>query len=399
MKTQTQRSGGTAAPTVRKVCFVITSEIHYARSKLLLKALERHPGIELQLVVGGSSILPNYGDVVRLMARDGRAPDAQMLFTIEGGNAFAMAKTTGVGIIDFTNVFANLAPDIVLLRADRYELLSAAIAATYMNIPVAHIEGGDITGTIDESVRHAITKLSHLHFTTNEASRRRVCAMGEDPAYVFDVGALEVEFIAQNNFTVSNEEVNAMGVGDIVDIEKQFFMVMYHPVTTEVEQLEAYTELLLNAVHGFHLPTIWFWPNVDAGTDQVAKTIRRFREQNEADHMRFIKYLPPEQFYALLRKTACLIGNSSSGIKEGSYYGTPVVNIGSRQQGRLRGDNVRDVQHDEEAIVEAIRAQLAHGAYPESNLYYQEGTSEAIAEKLARAPLYVQKRFYEERAS
>src|SRR3989344_3690762 len=155
----------------RKVCFVITSNIHYARNQLIIQELKNHPDIQLQLVLGASAILPMHGDVTDIMAKEGLPYDERIFMTLEGGNLVTMAKTTGLGIIEFTTVFDRLKPDVVVIRADRFEMLAAAVAAAYLNIPLAHIEGGDITGTIDESVRHAITKLSHIHFTTNEESR------------------------------------------------------------------------------------------------------------------------------------------------------------------------------------------------------------------------------------
>ena len=153
---------------IRKICAIITSNIHYARNKLILREIQKRKNLELQIVVGASAILPAYGDVLKLMEKDGFKLNAKITMTLEGGNPIAMAKTTGIGITEFATTFDNLTPDIVLVRADRYEVLSAAVAAAYLNIPVAHIEGGDVTGTIDESVRHAVTKLSHIHFATNE---------------------------------------------------------------------------------------------------------------------------------------------------------------------------------------------------------------------------------------
>jgi UDP-hydrolysing UDP-N-acetyl-D-glucosamine 2-epimerase len=306
-----------------------------------------------------------------------------------------MAKTAGIGISEFVTVFDNLEPDIVIVRGDRYEVLSAAVAASYLNIPVAHIEGGDITGTIDESVRHAITKLSHIHFATNEESKNRIIRMGENPNYVFDVGCPGLEFVATNNFEVSNDLINYLGVGGKVDINKPYLVVMHHPVTTEFGRNRKHVEEVLHAVNEMGVPAIWFWPNVDAGTDEVSKGIRVFREKINPPHMHFIKYLPAEEFLGLLKKASCLVGNSSAGIKECSYLGVPVVNIGTRQSGRMRAENVVDVDHDKEQIKEAIQKQLEQGRYAPSHIYYKEGTSKKIADILATIELYSQKRFCE----
>ncbi len=377
----------------RKICFVITSQIHYARSRWILKELRKHPGIELQVVVAASAILPQYGDVLAAMAADGCKADTEIVMTLSGGNPVAMAKTTGIGIMEFATAFNNLSPDIVCVRGDRYEVLSAAVAAAYMNIPVAHIEGGDVTGTIDESVRHAITKLCHIHFTTNEQSRRNVVQMGENAEHVFNVGCPELEELDRHSTIIDLDEINRQGVGDPIPQDAKFLVVMYHPVTTEPDNREK-VAMLLETIHGLNIPAVWFWPNVDAGTDDVAKAIRVFRENERPRKMHFIKYFLPDKFIALLRQSACLVGNSSAGIKEASYLGVPAVNIGSRQTGRLRGPNVLDVNHDPAAIRAAIEKQLAHGPYERCTMYYKPHCAKTITDILATITVSPQKHFY-----
>ena len=377
----------------RKICFIITSKIHYARSKFLLIELKNDPRVELQIVVGASAILPVYGDVLPVLAKDGFEHNAKITMTLEGGTPVAMAKTAGIGITELATAFENLQPDIVVVRADRYEVLSATIAAAYLNIPVAHIEGGDVSGSIDESVRHAITKLAHIHFPTNNISKQRIVKMGEREDCIFDFGACELEFVARNNYQVSNEFINSLGVGDIVNINKDYLMVMQHPVTSEIDSNRQNIEETLCAIYDLGIPTIWFWPNIDAGTDEISKGMRAFRENYNPHHIRFIKSLPPEEFTGLLKKAACLVGNSSAGIKECSYLGVPVVNIGTRQNHRLQAENVKNVGHDRQEIIKAVKAQVEHRKYPASNLYYKEGTSKKIAETLASIDLYTQKIF------
>jgi len=377
----------------RKVCFVITSKIHYGRSKLILTELKKRSDVELMIVVAASALLEMYGNVLEDLARDGFTVNDKIVMTLEGGNTVAMAKTAGVGIMEFTTAFDNLQPDVVVVRGDRYEVLSAAVAAAYLNIPVAHIEGGDISGTIDESVRHAVTKLAHIHFPTNKLSQGRIIRMGENPKYVFDVGSSDIEFVAKNRFRVSETLINQLGVGDVMDIDKQFLLVMQHPVTSEVGKNRVHIEATLYAVHELGIPAICFWPNADAGTDEVSKGIRVFREIEKPHHLRFLKYLPPEQFIGLLKRAACLIGNSSAGIKECSYLGVPAVNIGTRQHGRMRAENIIDVDYNKPAIKQAIKKQLKHGPYPSSDIYYKKGTSRLIAKILATIKLYSQKSF------
>jgi UDP-hydrolysing UDP-N-acetyl-D-glucosamine 2-epimerase len=391
-KTSVKRATGNAR---RKVCFVVTAQNQYARSVLLLKELKMNPKIDLSIVVGGSAILPNYGNVLDLMTADGFAPAATVAMVLEGGTPLAMAKTTGLGLIEFTSVFDRLKPDIVVVRGDRYEVLAAAIAAAYLNIPIAHIEGGDVTGTIDESVRHAITKLAHLHFPTNEASRERLMRMGEDKKSIFNVGAAEVEFVASADRS-RLPDVNLIGVGDTIDPTKPFLVVLNHPVTTEYGENRANTEALLQAVHALRIQTLWFWPNADAGTDEISEAIRRFREHAHETKIRFLKYVAPQDFVTLLAHAACIVGNSSAGIKEASYFGIPTVNIGTRQSGRMRGKNARDVStYNSVTIRDAIAGQLKVKRYPRSNVYFKKGTSKRIADILVKVKPKLQKHFVE----
>ena len=355
----------------RVICFPITSRIHYARQKTLLEKLNRHPKIDLQLVVGGSVLLDKYGERFLPAIQDSGFKIHDTLFNVvDGGSHIAMAKTAGLTALEFANSLHKLNPDIVVIRGDRFEQLAIAMVAAYLNKTVAHIEGGDLSGTIDESVRHAITKLAHLHFVTNEDSRRRVIQMGEKPSTVFNVGSPEVEFAARVDAKRDGRIVNKTGTGPAVDVSKPFLMVLHHPVTTEKNN-RGKTEALLKAVDELNIPAIWFWPNSDAGTNDIAKAIRVYREQGKLKNnkIRFVTDLLPEDFIGLLRKASVLVGNSSSGIKEASYFGTPVVNIGTRQRGRLRGEHVVDAGYDGGAISKSIRAQLKHGRYPKSKIF------------------------------
>jgi UDP-hydrolysing UDP-N-acetyl-D-glucosamine 2-epimerase len=379
----------------RRVCFPITSRAYYGRSQLLIRKLHQHDGIDLQLMLGGSILLDKYSQhIADDIERGGFAISTSYFNVIEGGNHVAMAKTACLTALEFTNGFHSIDPDVVVICGDRFEQLAIAMAAAYLNKTIAHIEGGDVTGSIDESVRHAITKLAHIHFVTNADAERRVHAMGEDPRYVFNTGSLDLEVAAQVRTELTNERVNGYGVGHPVDITQPFLMVIQHPVTTETDN-RAHLETTMHAIAAIDMPTIWFWPNADAGTGEMSESIRHFREHHEAitDKIRFITNVPVDEFIALLRRTACLAGNSSAGIKECSYLGTPVVDIGARQHGRLRGEHVVHAPYDEVAIANAIRAQLQHGNYPSSHVYYKPEASRTIVDLLAGIELYTQKRF------
>ena len=236
----------------------------------------------------------------------------------------------------------------------------------------------------------------HIHFVTNDEARRRVLAMGEDPAYVFNTGSLDVELAARVTKILTSDQINGYGVGHAVDITRPFLVVVQHPVTTERDNRQ-HLETTLEAVAALGMPTIWFWPNPDAGTAEMAESLRHLREQHGelTATMRFITNIPADDFVALLSQAACVVGNSSAGIKECSYLGTPVVNVGARQQGRLTADHVMNVPYEPAAIRQAITAQLAHGRYATSTIYFRPDTSDRMLDVLAHADLYTQKRFFE----
>ena len=385
----------------RRICFPITSRAYYGRSQLLLKKLRDHPGVELELMLGGSILLDKYS---RHIADDieagGFTISASLFNVIEGGNHVAMAKTACLTALEFTNGFHAADPDIVVICGDRFEQLAIAMAAAYLDKTIAHIEGGDVTGSIDESVRHAITKLAHIHFVTNDDAHRRVVAMGEDPNYVFTTGSLDVEVASQVAEDITSEALNRYGVGHTIDVSQPFLLVIQHPVTTERDN-RRHLEDTMRAVSALDLPVVWIWPNPDAGTGEMADSLRRFRENtpDAVRKMRFITDVPMSEFIALLKVTACLIGNSSAGIKECSFLGTPVVNIGGRQHGRLHAENVVHAGYDLGEIAAAIDRQIAHGRYAGSHIYYRPGASQAIVDLLVGSELYTQKRFCDGAAS
>ncbi len=381
----------------RKICFVITSFIHYARNFLVLEELKNRDDVELHIIIGGTALLPEYSSshaqVKELLESEGYENIHEAHFNLEGDSKVVKAKGAGLAAVEFSLLFNEIAPDVVVVRGDRFEVLSAATTASFMNIPVAHIEGGDVSGTLDESVRHAITKLAHIHFSTNEPAKNRIIRMGENKKYVFNFGSPDVEVVQRVAGENNHIDLSRTGSGASIDTEKDFLMVMYHPVTSEADSMGLHTKNLLEVIHEMGIPTVWFWPNVDAGAEKISHAIRFFKDSNQSHNIRFMRNLPPVEFLPLLKKTKCLIGNSSSGIKECSYIGTPVVNIGSRQSNRLRADNVVDVKEDKELIRSAIEKQMKRGLCKSSDLYYAGNTSTKIAETLAVIDLYTQKNF------
>ena len=379
----------------RKICVVVTARPSYSRIKTALRAIDRHPDLELQLVVAASALLDRYGSAVKVMERDGFVPAARIFNVIEGENLIAAPKTTAMGIIELSTTFMNLQPDIVVTVADRYETMATAIAASYMNLPLAHVQGGEVTGNIDEKVRHAVTKLADYHFVASGSARERVLRLGEDAAVVFNTGCPSIDLARQ----VVQEQAGVPfdpyakygGVGDVMDLSAGYLVVLQHPVTTEPGQARLQAEATLEVVDGLGMPTLWFWPNLDAGGDATSGAIRAYRENRKPKHIHFFKNMEPEDFLRLLLGARCLVGNSSVGIRECSYLGVPVVNIGSRQERRDRGVNVVDVPPQPAAIRAGIEHWLA-APRPQPDFVYGGGDSgEKIAQLLATLPLQFHK--------
>lgn len=373
---------------------VITARPSYSRIKTALEEINKHPELNLQLVVAASALLDRYGSAVDVIEKDGFRIDAKVFNVLEGENLTAAAKTTGIGIIETSTVFDNLKPDMVVTIADRFETISTAISAAYMNIPLIHVQGGEVTGNIDEKVRHSITKLADAHFVSSAGAQERVIRMGEEPERVYLTGCPSIDLAARVINQAPDFELFKKygGVGQPFDINQPYLIVLQHPVTTEYSLSRVQIERTLNAVARLDMPTLWFWPNVDAGADGTSRGIRIFREKNRDSKIYFLKNIEPEDFLQLLKTTACLIGNSSVGIRESSFLGTPVVNIGTRQAGRERGANVLDVDYDEQEITIAIQNQLAHGRYSSSNVYGDGRAGQKIAELLAHINPSIDKR-------
>jgi UDP-hydrolysing UDP-N-acetyl-D-glucosamine 2-epimerase len=367
---------------------VITARASYARVKTVLEAIQAHPNLELLPVVAASALLERYGSVIDVIRADGFEPVETVYMQVEGENLITSAKSTGAGISELATVFDNLAPDMVLSIADRYETIATAIAASYLNIPVVHIQGGEVTGSIDEKVRHAVTKLANVHFVATQHAADRVIKMGEDPETVFVTGCPSIDLAARimkedrDDFDVY-DMAGGCGVGHTFDVSKGFLVVMQHPVTTEHEAATFQVEKTLNAIHNMETPSFWFWPNVDAGSDATSAAIRRYRERHDPKHVYFLKNLSPENFLRLLQRSCCIVGNSSVGIRECSFMGVPTVNIGSRQGRRERAKNVIDVEYDEKAIISAVEKHIANGKFPSSELYGDGGAGKRIVEILA----------------
>ena len=379
----------------RKVCVVITARPSYARIKTAMEAIRDHEGLELQLVVAASALLDRYGNAVRVIESEGFKIDRTVYMIVEGENLVTSAKSTGFGLAELATVFNDLKPDMVVTIADRYETIATSIAAAYMNIPLVHVQGGEVTGSIDEKTRHANTKLADIHLVSCDNARIRVEKMGEQPASIFVTGCPSIDLarLALENepSDIAGIAARYTGVGASVDVTRPYMVVMQHPVTTEYNESRQHTEETVEAVNATGYPTLWFWPNVDAGSDGTSKAIRIARENHQLQQAHFYRNMNPLDFLSVLINSRGIIGNSSVAIRECSYLGVPAINIGSRQQRRDRGRNVTDVGYDRNEIAAAIQKMWAMKKRPRDLIYGDGFAGKRIADVLAKAELSIQK--------
>lgn len=375
--------------TKRKICVVVNSRANYGRIKSVLRAVKAHPDLQLQIIVGASALLYRFGEVIKVMRQDGFDPDSVVHSILEGENPTTMAKSTGLAVVELATHFDNLRPDIVLTVADRFETMATAIAASYMNIPLAHTQGGEVTGSIDENVRHAITKLAHVHFPATERAQDFLIRMGEDPASIHLTGCPSMDLLVDIDLNLPEDRFSEyLGVGSGIDFSRDYIVVLQHPVTTEYGQAFGQINHTLEAIKRMGrqgMQVVWLWPNVDAGSDDIAKGLRMFREREQPDYVHFYRNFTPEDYARLINNCRCLVGNSSSGLREGAFLGVPCVNIGSRQRNRERAANVLDVAYDDKAIEAAIEQQVKHARYEPSTLFGDGQSGQRIADVLARA--------------
>ena len=360
----------------KNVCVVITARPSYSRIRSALIELKKYSEINLQIVVAASAVLDTYGNVVKQIEKDGFEIAGMVYNVVSGENLSTSAKTTGLGIVELSTVFDNIKPDVVVTIADRFETMSTAITASYMNIPLIHIQGGEVTGNIDEKVRHAITKLADIHLVATEKAKERVIKMGENPESVFVTGCPSIDIAAEVKKDYDSLRFDPVkkynGVGSLIENRENYVVVMLHPVTTEIAQAKEQTRCLLKVAEKIGRQIYWFWPNIDAGSDIVSKEIRIHRETNKKSNIYFFKNMSPQDFLVLLLGCECIVGNSSVAIRECSYLGVPAINIGDRQIGRERGSNVTDVPFEQEAIMKAYN-KVAFSLRPQGDTLYGNG--------------------------
>lgn len=376
---------------MRTVCVVITARPSYARIRTVLDAIERRGDLQLKLVVTGSALLYRYGSVFDDIHWGGHKVDAIFYSTVEGDGHAAMVQSTALLAQQLANYFINARPDIVVTIADRYETLGTAMAASYMNIPLAHIQGGERTGSIDDKVRNAITQLADYHFVATEQAANRVSTMrmrgpGHQGVFVPGCPSIDIAKQVKDTYTHRFDPFEKYGgVGPKFSMNREYYVVLQHPVTTHADTSRRDMLATLMALRETHLPAFIFWPNVDSGSDGISKLLREYREQYDSP-WHFFRHLEASDFLRLLLGAKALIGNSSVGIRECSFLGVPVVNIGDRQDARERGPNVLEADPEPDSISEALDGLAYMGRPKPSTLYGNGEAGVRIAQLLAQVP-------------
>lgn len=408
----------------RKILVPIFNRAHYGRLRPVLKAIKNHPALDLKIIVGvpaaygyffkniinsrprswltalpwylvarfrsvaGKSFVFKNDFLAKNLIGDGFKIESYAPIFFDGGKSETMAKTVGLGIERLVEEIKKIKPDLVFVNADRFEMIAVAISASYLNIPVAHNEGGDVSGTIDESVRHAITKLAHIHFTSTESSRKRVIQMGEDPEKVFAVGSPAIDAVVAVDFS------KIPSVFPALDVSKPYLLVLAHPVATRSREdnIRA-SKNLVSVLKDLSMPAIVLGSNIDAGSDVLGVVIKNWLDREKPKDVFFTKHLHPDDFYKYLKSAACAVGNSSSFIREGAYLGTPVVLFGSRQNNREKAENAVEVLHQREFLKDAVLSQISRGRFTPNQVFGSGNASFKMADILAKVDLTVQKSF------
>ncbi len=371
---------------MKKVCVVIASRANYGRVKYLMSAIKSHGDLELQVILGASALLPKFGDLRNTLKKDGFDVLKEIFYIVSGETLLTQAKSTGLGIIELATAFEELKPDAVITVADRFETMATAIATSYLNIKLIHLQGGEVSGNIDDRVRHSITKLADLHFTCSEESRKRVISMGEPSNIVFNYGCPSMDTLVYENLSISNEfKDEFIGVGEITDFSKPYILMLQHPVTTSYKKGFDQTMETLTALNNLdQFQKIVLWPNVDAGSNDVAKAIRTFRENLlDLKKFYFIKNLSPENYAILLNNAICCVGNSSSFIRECSFLGVPTVIVGDRQRQREHGNNAIFCEYSNLVIQEKVKMQIRKKRYKKQTIFGEGNAGVKIAQEIS----------------
>jgi UDP-hydrolysing UDP-N-acetyl-D-glucosamine 2-epimerase len=381
----------------KKISVVINNRANYARIKSFLNHAKKKKNIDLNIILGASSILERFGSLENILKKDKFNVSNKIYTLVDGDKPITMAKSTALEINELSNIFEHSKPDAVVAIADRFETMAVAIAASYMNIPLIHTQGGEVTGSIDESVRHAISKLANIHFPSNYTAKKNLIKMGEDPKTVFNIGCPSIDLaksILKKKFNLKKillkYKYSYNGKKELREFS-DYIILVQHPVTTEYELTKKHIKETIKAVSKSKHNFLWLWPNVDSGSDIISKQLRINREKGKLDNVIFIKNFQPEDFLLLLKNSSCVVGNSSVGIREAAFLGVPCVNIGNRQNKRQKDKNVINCEHKSSSISKKINYQF-NKKYKCSRIYGDGSAGKKMANVISKMNLtYTQK--------
>ncbi|MDC1047413.1 UDP-N-acetylglucosamine 2-epimerase [Alphaproteobacteria bacterium] len=382
----------------KKIFFVITARPSYSRIRSVIESAKKNKYLKIYVVATASFLSNKFGSAYKYLEKDNLIIDYKLSTLFDDEFITGPSKSTGIQIIELSTLFYNKRPDAVVTIADRYECLATAISSSYMNIPLIHIQGGEISGNIDEKVRHAITKLSDYHLVSNIDAKKRVIKLGEENKRVFNVGCPSIDIakkVKQNHRLMKSQNIlkNFDGVGlsfDTSKLYKKYLVVLQHPVTTHANNSRKEFRETLMAVKELNIHVVWFWPNPDIGTSRASAEIRSFRERHKLNKIAFIKNISPDLFLHLLMGSMCLIGNSSVGIRECSFLRVPAVNIGDRQKNRLQGNNVINVNENKKEIMKAILS-ISNKKIIQKKIYGSGNSAEKIVSFLQNTNFKIKK--------
>jgi UDP-hydrolysing UDP-N-acetyl-D-glucosamine 2-epimerase len=366
---------------MRRICVVLTTRGNFAKMKTVMRAVLAHPELDLQLVVGGA-LLNRQSDVLEVVADEFKIA-ATLDYMLASETPPAIGASSAMCLLRATDLLTRLTPDVLMVIADRYETLALAQAGLINNCRIAHLEGGEVSGSIDERIRHAVTKLSHYHFASSKEAADRIVKLGEKVESVRAVGSPSFDLMRDSHGVGLRSLQARLARTRGVDLAKPFLVVSQHPVVTEYGEAKMQYDILADAVRAINLPTIWIWPNNDAGAQHLREPLEHLQTESGGAPVVVFAGLPIEEYGAALGRTICLVGNSSSGIRESAFLGTPAVNIGTRQTGRGRGANVTDAPCEAEAIAAVVRNQMAHGRYAPEHRYGDGSAGSNVAQFLA----------------
>ncbi len=363
----------------RKVLYISGTRADFGLMKFTLKKIDSHPDLSLNIIATGMHVMEEFGNTIGEIERE-NFPYHRLDLEYEEDNKKSMARFVGRAIQSIIDKVVEIKPDIILLLGDRGEMLAGAVVGSYLGIPLAHVHGGEVTLTVDEVARHAITKLSHIHFPATERSKKRIIKMGEKPENVHNVGAPGLDSIKRNEITKFSNLSEKYELGETDPL----LIVVQHPVSGEVKGAGGQMRETLEAIAELEYPTVIIYPNADAGGRKMIDVIKKYEN---LDFVTALKNMPRPDFLGLMKAADAMIGNTSSGIIEAPSLNLPFINVGDRQEGRERGDNVIEVSYDRKEVKSAIktvlRNQFKKRIKGSKNPYEMENTCREIANILA----------------